>query len=60
MENLDLKVKPMEEIENRLTKLKFFNQTWFDKVFTTNHIKIDTKVAPQKLPSQSLERALNT
>ena len=36
---LDIKQNPFEDIEKRLTKLKFFNQTWLKEIRETQPIK---------------------
>ena len=47
LENLDIKANPFEDIESRLTKLKFFNKTWLtnenvSKIYPVKPHKNDT------------------
>ena len=58
--NLDTKPNPFEDIESRLTKLKFFNQTWLknENVLKDHLVKPDQNQNVPEVSSTSQDNAL--
>ena len=57
--NLDTKPNPFQDIENRLTKLKFFNQTWLKNENVTKVHPVKPDENDPKVPSNAHDDAVD-